>query len=171
MKTPTQPFCRRPHWRARLGDWGMLVIFIGSVLIVASCSIPLHLWIGTRMAAEGDEPSSFWRTLTERDSAPQVVIACAAAIRTSMLLQIGVITPALAAIMLEVSGTGVSDAAAVSLQRDSRSSSLEPITSSACRGTSPRVVFVVLLADCRAEHARYPRCCARHEQQRTEEVD
>lgn len=100
MKTPPRTFCERSHWWVRLEDWGTFVAFIGSGLIAASCAIFLHLWTGTRAAVEGYEPPSFWRTLAERGSAPQVGTGCAAAIRTAILLQIGVITPTLPPIPL-----------------------------------------------------------------------
>lgn len=97
-------------------------------MILAACGVLVLLWASSIEAAAGTKLPRFWQTVVDRGAAPQVVTICAAAIRTSMVLQLSLVTAALAAVVMETSGTTLASAAGLSIKRASGSGPLEILT-------------------------------------------
>ncbi|KAJ4114150.1 hypothetical protein NW760_001044 [Fusarium oxysporum] len=92
------------------------------MVVLASCAILVFLWKGAQTARDRGEPAKFWKTVVFRDMAAKVITICSAAIRVSIGLHISLVAAAVAALMLETTGTRFRDIAAVSIQRASGSS-------------------------------------------------
>ncbi|PCD26982.1 hypothetical protein AU210_013400 [Fusarium oxysporum f. sp. radicis-cucumerinum] len=92
------------------------------MVILASCAILVFLWKGEQTARDCGEPAKFWKTIVFRDMAAKVITICSADIRVSIGLHISLVAAAVAALMLETTGTRFRDIAAVSIQRASGSS-------------------------------------------------
>ncbi|WKT50760.1 hypothetical protein QSH57_015730 [Fusarium oxysporum f. sp. vasinfectum] len=92
------------------------------MVILASCAILVFLWKGAQTARDRGEPAKFWKTVVFRDMAAKVITICSADIRVSIGLHISLVAAAVAALMLETTGTRFRDIAAVSIQRASGSS-------------------------------------------------
>ncbi|TDZ16509.1 hypothetical protein Cob_v010596 [Colletotrichum orbiculare MAFF 240422] len=121
------------RWRVALGLQSILILVIGSTVILAACAILVYLWVETYSVVAGHDASPLWNYIVRQGAAPQVVTVCAAAIRTSMTFQLGLVTAALAAVMIERSGTSLADAAMVSIKRASGSGPLDLVTAGGAR--------------------------------------
>ncbi|KXH60567.1 hypothetical protein CNYM01_00044 [Colletotrichum nymphaeae SA-01] len=108
---------RTKRWWSRMGKKGWLILALGMVVIIISCTALALLWNGAVIAASGKEPTELWKAVVFNDWAPTVITICPAAIRTSMMLQVGLITAAISALMLENSRVSLADAAVVSIER------------------------------------------------------
>ena len=116
---PCLPRRRVDLWQ-QFGLAGFLTVTLGNIVILASCMLLLYLWRGTKSARDRQEPE-FWRTIVSNDWTARVVTIGAAAIRTSMGIQFGLVTAALSATILETSGAHLNDIPALSLERASKS--------------------------------------------------
>ncbi|KAF4435562.1 hypothetical protein FACUT_7093 [Fusarium acutatum] len=77
---------------------------------------------GAKIARDRGEPAKFWKTIVFRDMVTKVMTICSAAIRVLEGLHISLVAAAVAALMLETTGTKFRDIVAVSIQRASGSS-------------------------------------------------
>ncbi|KAK7435843.1 hypothetical protein CaCOL14_008309 [Colletotrichum acutatum] len=108
---------RTKRWWSRMGKKGWLILALGMVVILISCTALALLWNGAVIAASGEEPSELWKAVVFNDWAPTVITICSAAIRTSMMMQAGLITAAISALMLESSRVSLADAPVASIER------------------------------------------------------
>ncbi|TVY68296.1 hypothetical protein Focb16_v002299 [Fusarium oxysporum f. sp. cubense] len=125
----SQPPCPKPwkkypkhRWWHKVGLLGIFTLITGTMIILASCAILVFLWESAQTARDGGEPAKFWKTIIFRDMAAKVITICSADIRVSIGLHISLVAAAVAALMLETTGTRFRDIAAVSIQRASGSS-------------------------------------------------
>lgn len=110
------------RWWHKIGLLGLITLMAGTLVIFASCAILVFLWKGAQTVRDRGEPAKFWKTIVFRDMATKVITICSAAIRVSIGLHISLVAAAVAALMLETTGTRFCDIAAVSIQRASGSS-------------------------------------------------
>ncbi|KAF5602412.1 uncharacterized protein FSUBG_7719 [Fusarium subglutinans] len=110
------------RWWHKIGLLGLFTVITGTMVILASCAILVLLWKGAQTARDREEPPEFWNTIVFRDMAAKIITICSAAIRVSIGLHISLVAAAVAALMLETTGTRFRDIAAVSIQRASGSS-------------------------------------------------
>ncbi|KAF5696262.1 hypothetical protein FGLOB1_13654 [Fusarium globosum] len=118
------PWSKYPkhRWWHKIGLLGLITLMAGTLVILASCAILVFLWKGAQTARDRGEPAKFWQTIVFRDMATKVITICSAAIRVSIGLHISLVAAAVAALMLETTGTRFCDIAAVSIQRASGTS-------------------------------------------------
>ncbi|RSM03321.1 hypothetical protein CEP52_007446 [Fusarium oligoseptatum] len=110
---------RSQHLYDRLGYSGLLVLVLGSAVIFISSAILVFLWTGADDARNRRRQPKFWNDIVFRDWSTRVVTICSAVIRISLAFQIGFITAAMSAVMLETSRCRFRDLATLSIQRAS----------------------------------------------------
>ncbi|KAF4970352.1 hypothetical protein FSARC_2608 [Fusarium sarcochroum] len=110
---------RRQHLCDRIGSSGLLVLVLGTAVILVSSSILVFLWVGAQGARDRRRQTALWNHIVFHDWFTRVVTICSATIRISLAFQIGFITAATAAIIIERSGSKFCDIAIVSIQRAS----------------------------------------------------
>ncbi|KAF4437683.1 hypothetical protein F53441_12973 [Fusarium austroafricanum] len=103
--------------RRRLGKMGMTILVLGTLVILASCAILVYLWQGAQQARDRQARGKEWDRIVFEGYATQVVTICSAAIRLTMAFQIGLSAAAMAAVILETSGSRLSDLARLSVSR------------------------------------------------------
>ncbi|WXC44588.1 hypothetical protein QX201_004324 [Fusarium graminearum] len=110
---------RRYSWWQSVGPISATILIVGTLVILASFFILIVLWQGAADAINHKTPMipSLWKTIVFKDRTAQVITICSATIRTSMSLQIGVLVSALAAVILETSGTRMMDIPVLSIGR------------------------------------------------------
>jgi hypothetical protein len=108
---------QRQPLRRRLGKMGMTIILVGTVVILASCALLAYLWQGAEKARNRQPRGKEWDRIVFDNYATQVVTLCSAAIRVSMAFQIGLAAASMAAIVLETTGSRLSDLARLSVSR------------------------------------------------------
>ncbi|KAL9562700.1 hypothetical protein ACKAV7_013264 [Fusarium commune] len=125
----SQPSCPIPRkkypkhrWWYKIGLLGLFTLITGTMVIFASCAILVFLWKGAQISRDRGEPAKFWKTIVFRDMATKAITICSAAMRVSIGLHISLVAAAVAALMLETTGTRFRDIAAISIQRASGSS-------------------------------------------------
>lgn len=82
----------------------------------------IFLWNGADRARSGHHRAKFWDDIVFNGWATQLVTICSAVIRVSIGFQIGLAAAAMAAVILETSGSRFCDTAMLSIQRASSSS-------------------------------------------------
>ncbi|KAF4996676.1 hypothetical protein FDECE_12328 [Fusarium decemcellulare] len=113
---------RDRRWWHRIGRPGILVLTVGTGVIVFSVALLIFLWEGASRARNHRRRAEFWDDIVFNDWSTQLVTICSAAIRVSMGFQIGLAAAAMAAVILETTGSRFSDTAMLSIQRASSSS-------------------------------------------------
>ncbi|UPK95664.1 hypothetical protein LCI18_006599 [Fusarium solani-melongenae] len=119
MPISLKPRTRSQHLCDRIGYSGLLVLVLGSAVILFSSAILVFLWAGAENARNRRRHLKFWNGIVFNDWSTRVVTICSATIRISLAFQIGFITAAMSAIMLEASRCRFRDLATLSLQRAS----------------------------------------------------
>ncbi|KAI8712838.1 hypothetical protein NCS52_01383200 [Fusarium sp. LHS14.1] len=114
-----KPRTRSQHLYDRIGYTGLLFLVLGSAAIFVSSAILVFLWAGAENARNRRRQPKFWDSIVFDDWSTRVVTICSAIIRISLTFQIGFITAAMSAIMLEASRCRFRDLATLSLQRAS----------------------------------------------------
>lgn len=104
------------HWCYRIGYAGLVTLLVCCIVILAACAVLIFLWGGVGAAKGGNAPA-FWDTIVFRGWATRLVTICSATLRTSIGFQIGFITTAMAAVILESSGARFRDTAQLSIRR------------------------------------------------------
>ncbi|KAF4965628.1 hypothetical protein FSARC_6615 [Fusarium sarcochroum] len=111
---------KHPWWH-RIGCSGLLTLSVGTVAILASCTVLILLWRGGHVAQNRDDLAEFWKTIFFQEMASRVITICSAAIRASIGLHISFVAAAIASLILETTGTRFHDVANISIQRASGS--------------------------------------------------
>lgn len=132
---------------------GLLTLVGGACLIFIACSFLVFLWIGAQEARSSQgRPPAFWTDLVHRGWAPTTVTICAAALRTAISLQTGLLAASLAAVVLETKGTRLQDVAVLSMSRAWKSSPLDvtPAILRRSKATGPVGILyaLVITASC-----------------------
>jgi hypothetical protein len=117
---PQQQEPRR--WWHRIGLPSILVLTVGTGAILLSVALLIFLYQGADRARDHDSRAEFWDDIVFNDWSTRLVTICSAAIRVSMGFQIGLAAAAMAAVILETSGSRFSDTAMLSIQRAASSS-------------------------------------------------
>ncbi|OBS29457.1 hypothetical protein FPOA_03393 [Fusarium poae] len=117
---PRQP--RNREWWRRIGLIGTLILAIGTGAILLSVALLIFLYKGADKARNRDPRSEFWDLIVFNEGATRLVTICSAVIRVSMGFQIGFAAAAMAAVILETSGSRFVDTAMLSIQRAASSS-------------------------------------------------
>lgn len=117
MPISSKPRTRSQHLCDRIGHSGLLVLVLGSVVILVSSTVLIFLWAGAEQARNRRRQPKFWYDLVSRDWSTRIVTICSALVRISLAFQIGFVTAAISAVMLEESGCRFRDIAALSIQR------------------------------------------------------
>ncbi|KAF5688784.1 hypothetical protein FDENT_4727 [Fusarium denticulatum] len=118
------------HWWHKTGLLGLFTVITGTLVILVSCGILVFLWKGAQTDRDCGGPAKFWKTIVFRGMVTKVITICSAAIRVSVGLHISLVAAAVAALILETTGTRFRDIAAVSIQRASGSSAYTIIPAS-----------------------------------------
>ncbi|WZH49549.1 uncharacterized protein QYS62_010750 [Fusarium acuminatum] len=111
-----QPLKSRPLWK-RLGKTGITILGLGTLIILVACALLVYLWQGAEKARNRQPRGEVWDRIVFNGYATQLVTICSAAIRSSIGFQIGLLSAAMAAVILETSGCRLSDLATLSLSR------------------------------------------------------
>ncbi|KAL6922274.1 hypothetical protein ACHAPO_010109 [Fusarium lateritium] len=117
---PRQPGIR--EWWRRIGLIGTLILGVGTAAILFSVALLIFLYKGADKARNRDPRSEFWDLIVFNEWATRLVTICSAVIRVSMGFQIGFAAAAMAAVILETSGSRFVDTAMLSIQRAASSS-------------------------------------------------
>ncbi|RGP70107.1 hypothetical protein FSPOR_4219 [Fusarium sporotrichioides] len=117
---PRQPRIR--EWWRRIGLIGTLILAAGTGAILFSIALLIFLYKGADKARNRDPRSEFWDMIVFNEWATRLVTICSAVIRVSMGFQIGFAAAAMAAVILETSGSRFVDTAMLSIQRAASSS-------------------------------------------------
>ncbi|KAF5679384.1 hypothetical protein FHETE_801 [Fusarium heterosporum] len=141
---------RNRRWWHRIGLPSILVLTIGTGAILISLALLVFLWQGADRARARDSRAQSWDNIVFNDWSTRLVTICSAAIRVSMGFQIGLAAAAMAAVILETSGSRFSDTAMLSIQRAASSSagpsSLIPTAWRHCRaGRISGLVYLLIL--------------------------
>ncbi|EYB29050.1 hypothetical protein FG05_11071 [Fusarium graminearum] len=118
--TSTNPQPRtlqRQPWKRRVGYFGWWIIGLGTVIMLASCAFLVYIWYGASLARQRLPRPEVWDSIVFEGYAARAVTLCSAAIRVAMGFQIGLLAAAMAAIILETTGTRLSDLASLSMSR------------------------------------------------------
>ncbi|KAF4333091.1 hypothetical protein FBEOM_13110 [Fusarium beomiforme] len=113
-----RPVQRQPL-RRRLGKTETTIVILGTVVIIASCTLLVYLWQGAEKARNRQSRDKEWDRIIFDNYAAQVATLCSAAIRVSMDLQTCLAAASMAAIVLETAGCRLSDLARLSISRAS----------------------------------------------------
>ncbi|KAK2669926.1 hypothetical protein RAB80_014063 [Fusarium oxysporum f. sp. vasinfectum] len=100
----------------------MIILTVGTGVILFSVALLIVLWQGADKARSRHHRAEFWDKIVFDDWSTRLVTICSAAIRVSMGFQIGLAAAAMAAVILETTGSCFSDTAMLSIQRASSSS-------------------------------------------------
>lgn len=119
MPISLKPRTRSQHLCDRIGHSGLFVLVLGSAVILVSSAILVFFWAGAENARNRRRHPKFWNGIVFNDWSTRVVTICSATIRISLAFQIGFITAAMSAIMLEASRCRFRDLATLSIQRAS----------------------------------------------------
>ncbi|KAL4724600.1 hypothetical protein ACLX1H_008042 [Fusarium chlamydosporum] len=117
---PRQPRIRQ--WWRRIGLIGTLILAVGTGAILLSVALLVFLYQGADKARNRYPRSEFWDEIVFNEWATRLVTICSAVIRVSMGFQIGFAAAAMAAVILETSGSRFVDTAMLSIQRAASSS-------------------------------------------------
>ncbi|KAF5024557.1 hypothetical protein F66182_3320 [Fusarium sp. NRRL 66182] len=117
---PRQP--RNQQWWHRIGLLGMVALTVGTAAILFSVALLIFLWQGADRARGRLHRAEFWDEIVFEDWSTRLVTICSATIRVSMGFQIGLSAAAMAAVILETTGSRFCDLAMLSIQRASSSS-------------------------------------------------
>jgi hypothetical protein len=145
---PQQQKTRR--WWHRIGLPSILVLTVGTGAILISLALLVFLYQGADRARAHNSRAQFWDDIVFNDWSTRLVTICSAAIRVSMGFQIGLAAAAMAAVILETSGSRFSDTAMLSIQRAASSSSgplsLIPTAWRHCRaGRVSGLIYLLIL--------------------------
>ncbi|RKL03346.1 hypothetical protein BFJ70_g17288 [Fusarium oxysporum] len=140
----------RPWWQ-RIGLPGMVILTVGTGVILFSVALLIFLWQGADRARSRHHRAEFWDNIVFKEWSTRLVTICSAAIRVSMGFQIGLAAAAMAAVILETTGSRFSDTAMLSIQRASSSSAgptdLLPTAWRHClAGRSSGLLYFLILA-------------------------
>ncbi|KAH7176048.1 hypothetical protein EDB81DRAFT_632868 [Dactylonectria macrodidyma] len=113
---------RDRKWWHRIGRPGIMVLTVGTGVILFAVALLVFLWEGADRARSRHPRAGFWDDVVFDDWSTRLVTICSAAIRVSMGFQIGLAAAAMAAVILETTGSRFSDTAMLSIQRASSSS-------------------------------------------------
>ncbi|KAH7003096.1 hypothetical protein EDB82DRAFT_564254 [Fusarium venenatum] len=111
-----------PEWWRRIGLIGTIILGVGTAAILLSGALLIFLYKGADKARNRDPRSEFWDLIVFNEWATRLVTICSAIIRVSMGFQIGFAAAAMAAVILETSGSRFVDTAMLSIQRAASSS-------------------------------------------------
>ncbi|RGP81452.1 hypothetical protein FLONG3_597 [Fusarium longipes] len=117
---PRQPRIR--EWWRRIGLIGTIILSVGTGAILLSISLLVFLYQGADKARNRYPRSEFWDEIVFNEWSTRLVTICSAVIRVSMGFQIGFAAAAMAAVILETSGSRFVDIAMLSIQRAASSS-------------------------------------------------
>ncbi|WAO96087.1 Hypothetical protein NCS54_01374900 [Fusarium falciforme] len=142
---------RNRQWWHRIGLPGMVILTVGTGVSLFSVALLIFLWQGADGARSRHHRAEFWDNIVFDDWSTRLVTICSAAIRVSMGFQIGLAAAAMAAVILETTGSRFSDTAMLSIQRASSSSAgpsdLLPTAWRHClAGRSSGLLYFVILA-------------------------
>ncbi|KAF4952295.1 hypothetical protein FSARC_12683 [Fusarium sarcochroum] len=147
---PPRQQAKRQWWH-RIGLPGIVVLTAGTGVILFSVALLIFLWHGADGARRSHDRAEFWDRIVFGDWSTRLVTICSAAIRVSMGFQIGLAAAAMASVILETTGSRISDIAMLSIQRASSSSAgpsdLLPAAWRHClAGRSSGLLYFVILA-------------------------
>lgn len=113
---------RDQRWWHRIGRPGIITLTFGTGVTFFCTALLIFLWNGADRARSGHHRAKFWDDIVFNGWATQLVTICSAGIRVSIGFQIGLAAAAMAAVILETSGSRFCDTAMLSIQRASSSS-------------------------------------------------
>ncbi|KAM0492351.1 hypothetical protein ACHAP8_010038 [Fusarium lateritium] len=108
---------QRQPWQRRVGCLGWWIIGLGTVVMLAASAFLVFIWYGAALARWQLPRPKLWDSIVFDDNAARVVTLCSAAIRVAMDFQIGLLAASMAAIIIETTGTRLSDLVSLSLSR------------------------------------------------------
>ncbi|CAG7558110.1 unnamed protein product [Fusarium equiseti] len=114
---PLQPAPRYERWWSRIGCFGLWVLGLGTIVILAACWLLVYIWIGSMLARDRRLHGEMWDMIVVGDYVTRVVTLCSAAIRVSIAFQTGLLAAAMAAFILETTGSRLSNLAGFSIAR------------------------------------------------------
>lgn len=97
-------------WKHKLGTFAIIVLIIGSILLCAAVGTLSFLWFG------GPDIQA-WKEITARNWLSKAISICIGVIQQVMMLQLGIVTAALASLALESKDVFIGDVASVSVMR------------------------------------------------------
>lgn len=103
---------RQHAWWIRTGRENLVFLFLGWAVILTALSMLIFLWAG-------DDHNSTWSNIITGSRATQMVTICSAVIRSAVGIQAGILTAAIASLLLERCGVSVGEAAHLSIARAS----------------------------------------------------
>lgn len=112
----SQRHYRRYFWD-KIGRRGLFIFGAGSLLLLATFTILLCLWLGAQRALEGDDPGTVWQSIVFSGWITRVVTISAAMIRTVITTQAAIMTAMIAALFLESAGTTLHNLPILSITR------------------------------------------------------
>ncbi|KAK8035723.1 hypothetical protein PG991_001796 [Apiospora marii] len=92
----------RRFWR-RIGNKGLVMIPLSSLLLLAAIAFLQFLWFQARKAQDGKEPHKLWQTIVFRDWLTRTVTITAVLMRSVVTAQAAIVAPMVAAIIVESS--------------------------------------------------------------------
>ncbi|KAK7968868.1 hypothetical protein PG988_007941 [Apiospora saccharicola] len=92
----------RRLWR-RVGKRGLVMIPLGSLLLLVLIAFLQFLWLQARKAKDGEEPHKLWQTIVFRSWLARTVTITAVLMRSVITAQAAVVTPMVAAMIVESS--------------------------------------------------------------------
>lgn len=102
---------RKPYsWKEKLGTFAIVGLIAGSVLLCASVGTLAFLWFGSPAIPA-------WKEITARNWLSKAISICIGVIQQVMMLQLGIVTAALASLALESRDVVIGDIASVSTMR------------------------------------------------------
>ncbi|RAK98758.1 uncharacterized protein BO80DRAFT_427109 [Aspergillus ibericus CBS 121593] len=93
----------RKGWK-RFDLTSILTVFLGSTILLLGLILLAIFWRQSRIAIAGDEPAVYWIRVVNANWSTRLVTVCAAAIRTVIALQAGLVTAMVAGIAMETTG-------------------------------------------------------------------
>lgn len=112
---------RDRRWWQRIGRPGILILTVGTGVILFCTALLVFLWNGAERARSGHHRAQFWDDIVFGGWTTRLITICSAGIRVSIGFQIGLAAAAMAAVILETSGSRFCDTAMLSIQRASSS--------------------------------------------------
>lgn len=107
---PDKPFPKPSTWREKLGTFSMVCLAAGSLLLCAAVGTLAFIWFGNPAIPA-------WKEITARNWLSKAISICVGVIQQVMMLQLGIVTAALASLALESRDVVIGDVASVSAMR------------------------------------------------------
>lgn len=105
-----KPLTKPYSWKERLGTFAIVGLIAGSVLLCASVGTLAFIWFGSPAIPA-------WKEITARNWLSKAISICIGVIQQVMMLQLGIVTAALASLALESRDVVIGDVASVSAMR------------------------------------------------------